>query len=148
MCEDKKCIRDYILQRKSIFTIESTKVHERRTYMFKQQTRVDDFRHEYYIPIWNIYMLYGPDNGKDYRWIGCYDVNKDLLSFGLHSYIDTLACKMIRAFMVILLTTREWPESCKFYRSTKCCRCGRRLTTPESIAAGYGPHCYREAYYE
>ena len=31
-----------------------------------------------------------------------------------------------------------------FLPSAKCCRCGRKLTTPESIADGIGPEC-REA---
>ena len=29
----------------------------------------------------------------------------------------------------------------QFLHSGKCCRCGRTLTTPESIAAGIGPVC-------
>lgn len=146
MC-NKKEVRDYILQRKSIFTVESTKdpdSPERRTYMFKQQTRLDDYRHEYLVNVWNIYLLYGPDNTKDYKWIGVYDQNKNIMSFNPSPKAEGYACKMIMLFMSILLTTDEWPETCRFYRSTRCCRCGRRLTTPESIATGYGPHCYRE----
>jgi hypothetical protein len=37
---------------------------------------------------------------------------------------------------------REAPDGrFLFLPSSKCCRCGRRLTTPESIALGIGPEC-------
>jgi len=29
---------------------------------------------------------------------------------------------------------------------TICRRCGRRLTAPRSVAAGYGPVCYQEVF--
>jgi len=32
-------------------------------------------------------------------------------------------------------------QKVEFWHSGKCCRCGRTLTTPESIAAGIGPVC-------
>ena len=37
------------------------------------------------------------------------------------------------------------PRPCEFLKSTKCARCGRELTTPESIESGFGPECEKRA---
>ncbi len=31
----------------------------------------------------------------------------------------------------------------EFYHEGRCAKCGRRLTDPESIKTGFGPHCYQ-----
>ncbi len=33
------------------------------------------------------------------------------------------------------------PATCEFHHEGRCCTCGRRLTTPESLALGQGPEC-------
>jgi hypothetical protein len=35
------------------------------------------------------------------------------------------------------------PEGYKIQHEGKCCRCGRTLTTPESIERGIGPECVK-----
>ena len=39
------------------------------------------------------------------------------------------------------MNVRELPSTMKFQHSGQCCKCGRELTTPESIARGIGPIC-------
>jgi hypothetical protein len=36
----------------------------------------------------------------------------------------------------------EFPPSFHFYHEGKCAKCGRQLTTPESIDRGFGPICW------
>ena len=35
----------------------------------------------------------------------------------------------------------HWPDAIRFMHAGRCCRCGRVLTVPESIATGIGPEC-------
>jgi len=34
------------------------------------------------------------------------------------------------------------PDNVEFYHSGNCAKCGRKLTTPESIKNGLGPICF------
>jgi hypothetical protein len=35
----------------------------------------------------------------------------------------------------------ELPKGLKVHHEGRCCRCGRKLTVPESIETGLGPEC-------
>jgi hypothetical protein len=39
------------------------------------------------------------------------------------------------------LVRGEMPEQLEVWHEGRCGRCGRKLTVPESIAAGFGPEC-------
>lgn len=89
-------------------------------------------------------VLFGPDNESDYRYLGLF-------------YDDTLRIRPTKASCVIESSTRfklfqrlldtidagDTDENCLFYPSGKCARCGRKLTTPESIESGFGPECIK-----
>ena len=49
----------------------------------------------------------------------------------------------IKAFLWIWNHIDTFPPSLEFYHEGSCARCGRPLTDPESIRAGYGPDCLR-----
>lgn len=38
------------------------------------------------------------------------------------------------------------PPTCEFHHEGRCCRCGRRLTDPESLAKGIGRECESLSY--
>jgi hypothetical protein len=45
----------------------------------------------------------------------------------------------------MLTANHDLPEQTKVYHEAKCARCGR-LTVPESIESGFGPHCLGKAF--
>jgi hypothetical protein len=49
--------------------------------------------------------------------------------------------KAARGFEWLWRNIDSLPECAQFIPSTKCCVCGRELTTPESVARGIGPEC-------
>lgn len=85
-------------------------------------------------------LLTGPDNGADYRLLGMiYDRTR--FAFPRNQRISPDA-PSARAF-VWTWEHRDLPEAAgvTIRHAGRCCRCGRMLTTPESIDRGIGPEC-------
>ena len=81
--------------------------------------------------------LTGPDNTRNYSYFGSLVDKKFVTTKG--SRISGEA-KSVKAFVYTLNHLREGriPQV-----NIYCCRCGRTLTTPESISLGIGPECWR-----
>ena len=47
----------------------------------------------------------------------------------------------MRAIRFLFNHIDDVPDNLRVYHEGKCCRCGRTLTTPESIKKGIGPEC-------
>ena len=43
-----------------------------------------------------------------------------------------------------LATKARIPEHLEIFHEGRCCACGRKLTTPESILSGIGPECAKK----
>lgn len=133
---------DYITAGNAIFTLKSEKLKTHYTYNIKKNKSGEGFR---------VYCLFGPDNSdtgklkKNWRFIGYF--LRDIWSLELLPVKKTdrnlpTSIAMFKSFLSILTDSLKiWPIGCKFYKSEFCCVCGRRLTTPESVVAGIGPHC-------
>lgn len=83
-------------------------------------------------------VLTGPDN---YEYLGCiYD--RRAYAHGRKSRISRDATSAV-AFTWVWkhLFAGEMHPELAVYHEGRCGRCGRRLTTPESIATGLGPVC-------
>lgn len=118
----------------SIFTVETTKHGYKHTYRVKPTKDPDWYA---------VAVLYGPDNGKDYRNIGFVEISKPLFYTNTSWKLEHCQpVQMFAAFMDVMFNKEPWPEKCKFYKSQHCLKCGKRLTTPESIERGYGPGCW------
>lgn len=86
-------------------------------------------------------VLNGPDNYSNYQYFGVLEG----LAFRqtAKSRIGSdAAC--VKAFTYTLrhLLLNNLSEV-EIYHEGKCCRCGRKLTTPESIERGIGPECIK-----
>lgn len=87
-------------------------------------------------------LLTSPDL---YRYIGLIDWDRrGLLVLTRMSYI-TDQSDSYRALQWLLRRISKGadalPDSVEFWHDGRCCKCGRQLTAPESIAAGIGPVC-------
>ena len=144
---DLETIRKYVLAGQATFTLVSSKIDKRYTYKIVALHK--------YPGQYKCYVMWGDDNTKDYRYCGVFRSENMQLhtKYGnLHKYTHF---KMLRQFLSFLTTEEiqkrgnRLPDTCDFYRSRYCARCGHLLTTPESIKTGYGRICQKyveEAY--
>lgn len=110
----------FVLGGKAIFTVLST---SGTRYTFKVKKK-DDF---YFVS-----YLYGKNNESDYRYIGF--IVRDEFRVG-----NTKSEQMSKVFHWIWKHIDS--NQMQFFHSCKCGRCGRQLTTVESVLAGFGPEC-------
>lgn len=124
----------YLLAGKAVFTLYRAYHNERRTYKVTQDAKNP---RRFFVRV-----LFGPDNTQDYRYVGLF-------------YDDTLKLRVTKASVVAaespivsmfddlldkVAGRADWP-SLEIYKSKRCARCGRLLTTPDSIQLGLGPEC-------
>jgi len=138
-------IISYVTGGNTTFTLYSTKIEKRYTYKIKVSRKNEN--------LFYVYVLYGQDNCNDYRFIGYFYRDNFILRQSKFKTDDPdvifstdIRFRMIEDFLQILCTEDELPETCLFYPSGRCARCGRMLTTPESIQTGFGPECIKYMY--
>ena len=95
-----------------------------------------------------ISIMVGTDNNSDFGYVG--SISKE--GFYKPSEKSKVAkghqVKADRALVWLLTKLRagvELPAAVEIKGSTGCCRCGRKLTNPDSINDGLGPVCRKKA---
>lgn len=86
-------------------------------------------------------VMYGPDNETQYTYLGCIFPNQSY-RHGRKSSLPEGDVRE-RAFLWFwnALFRNTVPAQMEVWHEGRCCRCNRKLTVPESIAAGIGPEC-------
>ena len=90
-------------------------------------------------------MLTGPDNWTNYSYVGLYNPAQLALRLTTKSKMNAES-KPVRVFNWAIKTVaerKELPAGYGIVHEGKCCRCGRKLTTPESVENGIGPECIK-----
>ena len=92
-------------------------------------------------------MMVGTDNESDFAFVG------SVRSNGVYS--PSPKCKAVGAqadkahrtltWLMAGLASNTLPEALEIKAESKCCRCGRKLTNPESIDDAMGPICRGKA---
>ncbi len=91
--------------------------------------------------IYFVSLLIGANNESDYIFIGCLTDQRGFFQTAKSSHkglAPALAFAWIYSHLlkgVIDARTEIWHEG-------RCCKCGRKLTTPESIERGMGAECF------
>lgn len=123
-------VRDFALAGRAILTVENPKTGGRFTY------RIKAYGHN----MWFVSVLSGPDNTADYRYLGT--IRGGTYRHGRKSKIaeDALSA---RAFAWLWDRVRRGRalDPVVVMHDGRCGRCGRVLTTPESVRTGIGPVC-------
>lgn len=94
-----------------------------------------------------IKLLTGPDNTKNYTEIFIFHVDADglpQLTFRHNNKVNERmpSVQLFRkVFRNLILRPEDDMDWLEIWHVGRCCRCGRTLTVPESIAAGIGPEC-------
>jgi len=93
--------------------------------------------------IFYVSVLTGSDNESSYVFLGSFFSDKGFYSHSLKSKISSSATsnKVIEWFFPSYFNNPNHFNMIKVYHSGKCGRCGKKLTTPESIKSGLGPYC-------
>jgi len=99
-------------------------------------------------PSWFVSLLTGPNNETDYNYLGMLEPHSGNVRLTRASKFteETLPVKLIQRVI-----KRIWVNELHIvkqhgynvHHSGKCGRCGRKLTTPESLERGIGPECIK-----
>lgn len=90
-------------------------------------------------------VMNGPDNERSYSYIGILkrEASRPTIIPTRKSKVG-LNAQSVRSLLWVMRQIQEkktLPPGYKAMHSGNCCRCGRKLTTPESITLGIGPTC-------
>jgi hypothetical protein len=123
----------FALAGNATFTLQSLKTGARFT--FKVRVAENNATMHF------VSCLVGPDNCQDCRYFGF--IRRGVFFHGgpkAKIGNDAPSVKAFRWFWEHSATGRATPQL-EVFHANRCGKCGRQLTTPESIAAGYGPDC-------
>lgn len=88
-----------------------------------------------------VYVLTGPSNESDYTYMGgLYDSKLALTRASKYTHAS-LPVKVFNYAMDIIEGYKPLLKGYFLEHDNHCGRCGRKLTTPESIKCGLGPTC-------
>lgn len=98
---------------------------------------------------WFIKYLGGPDNTKDYFYLGEVNLQTGAVRLTSKSCVgaDSYQYKMANRVLQAIFRgdgSRIIESGWDVHHEGKCCRCGRALTVPESIESGIGPECAKK----
>jgi hypothetical protein len=138
---DTATVRDFVLAGNATFTLLNSRNGVHHTYRVESSKREN---------MWFVSGLTGPDNDSDYTYLGCVfldDADGTYVARPTRGSKVDVASPLFRgiAWLAERLNS-EGPIGGKtgvieFYHAGRCGRCGRTLTTPESIEKGLGPIC-------
>ena len=133
-------VKKFILAGNATFTLESTRTGKWFTYKVTKKEFKDD-RGEVEKTFYFVSLLSGPDNDSDYRYLGTISP-KFYVNTTAKSKIskDAISFKAL-SFFVSYLRKGELHNEINIYHEGVCGKCGKKLTTPDSVATGLGPIC-------
>jgi hypothetical protein len=133
--------KDFVLAGNATFTVE-TPADGHRTYLVEKSPANDRFPETYFVK-----TLTGSDNTSDYTYMGILDEKSGQVRLTKASF--NAFNKSYRLRLVNKVLARVWADDTApivaagfdVHHDGCCGRCGRKLTTPESVVTGIGPEC-------
>jgi hypothetical protein len=132
----------FILAGNATFTLRSRRTGTRFTYNVGKADDKD---------FWFVKVLTGPENTRDYTYLGNISPNRPdyVARYGSHGFWhdkkqrvspDAPSAVAFAWAFKRFVNGAGTPDMDVFFAGT-CGRCGRQLTVPESVTAGFGPEC-------
>lgn len=134
---DYEGMKKFIQAGNAIFTLRNEKTNNRFTYKFKQNQNNPD--------VFWVYVLCMSDNSDDksYKFLGGFSEEKKFIhSPKAQIKYDNPSVKTIDWWCKTLYDGKI-PNYVKMYHLSHCGRCGKQLTSPDSIISGFGPECLK-----
>lgn len=128
---ENKDIKPFIYAGNATFTLLNSKTGNRFTYKVRKSKGND---------IFFVSVLTGSNNDVDYTYLGFIKMGDFILSKKSKITDNAISYK---AFKWFFINMGNLPEFIQVFHKNKCGRCGRTLTTPDSIKRGIGPECSR-----
>jgi hypothetical protein len=134
--------RMFILAGKAIFTVDNGAQPEAKHYTFKMSAPEPDSALAA-MDCYFLSVLTGPDNTKDYSYMGIFDAHTCELraTKGTKVGPEAESWKVARWLLSRVWSGRGVPSPATLNHIDRCGRCGRPLTVPESVESGIGPEC-------
>ena len=96
---------------------------------------------QYPVPTLFVKLLTGSDNTSDYTYMGMLK-NHFFKTTKKSAYPESsIPVRVLDWALEVLRGERTLPAGYTILNEGRCCRCGRKLTHPESILTGIGPEC-------
>lgn len=132
--------RKFALAGNAHLTFKNVEKGTRRTFQIVKSKKNEQ--------IFYVKVLTGPENTRDYTYLGTLKVLADgtvVYKHGRTSTISATAQANVAFDWVWnkVIIPNHKVKSLEIWHEGRCCRCGRLLTTPESVAAGIGPECQK-----
>lgn len=130
-------IERFVFGGDATFTVVSNRTGTRYTFKVEVGMARDEKPAPYFAR-----LLAGPDNVGDFVYLGTIFPNaRTELRLTRASKLtdDSGPVKALRFVLAAVAARRV--DAFQFWHEGRCCRCGRPLTVPESIATGVGPKC-------
>jgi hypothetical protein len=119
----------------AVFTLRSEKTSTRFTYKIRQKDETSPFF---------VSVLSGQNNERDYQYLGFIPrADRGTLIAGSKGLPGAKSFKAL-SWTLSQLSGARIPEQLSIFHEGRCCACGRKLTTPESIISGIGPECAKK----
>ena len=122
---------DFIMAGKATFTIANPN-NDRYTFKVEYSDALDRTF---------VYLMTGPSNEIDYTYMGMIVNYSFIITRKSKFSHDSMPVKVFEYALLIAQGKKPLPTGYFFEHNGKCGRCGRKLTTPESIKSGLGPIC-------
>jgi len=128
--------KKFMLAGRAVMTANSLRNKNRFTYKISKH-KVKD--------LWFVRVLTGPDNEESgqYSYIGLINEKGE---YWLAKHLRKNPPPSVKGFVWIwkhVKENKDLPQWMELLHEGRCCHCGRRLTTPESIENGIGPVCIK-----
>jgi len=136
--------KKFMLGGNSTFTVSSKTTGQRYTFkasMLKAPKEGENVDRT--LPIF-VKVLTGSDNENSYSFLGTIWSDKMVYRTSPKSMFATdnkIQATFDWLFKTLVSTNQTNFDKIEFRHEGKCCVCGRKLTTPESIDSGIGPKC-------
>lgn len=121
-------VKRFLTAGKAIITLESERTGAHFTYRVTKAKDTND--------LWFVSLMIG---NEQYTYVAFF--KDDMVLRTSKKSKLPLTAKPMMAFNYFLNHINDLPKELNVYHACKCGRCGRTLTTPESIQRGIGPEC-------
>jgi hypothetical protein len=131
-------IHKFVFAGNATFTL----VGKTARYTFKM--RMKDSINQPGAVVYFVSLLNGPDNENNYEYIGMLtDKDRQTIRTSRATRVakEAGSFKAISWFLARMAQGGEPSNTLEFWHEGRCCRCGRKLTVPSSVASGIGPEC-------
>ena len=133
----QKDIRSFVLAGNCLFTVANMATGNHFTF----RCQAPEVQRDPKDPVHFVKVLSGPDNTQDYEMIGMLFSGQKYVHWKKSRFGQDCPSEVAFVWLIAQLLRGTIPDTVKVFHHGYCGRCGKLLTTPESVSLGLGPTC-------